>query len=61
MNYVTIGTIVVKLIPCVIGVIKGIDEAKTDDGEVDLVEGVQVGQDFIECTIKSMGLKVKDA
>ena len=41
------------LLPCAIQVSKDINEAKKDDGEVDVEEGLQIAADFFECVMRT--------
>ena len=60
MNYLKWVALILKLIPCVIQVAKDIEDAKDDDDEVSIPEGIEIAENFVRCVLKKMGLDVDD-
>ena len=60
MNYLKWISLVLKITPCIIGVAKAIDEAKKDDGDVDMAEGLEIAEGFFRCVMGKMGFQVDE-
>ena len=58
MKYVKWISLVLKIIPCVIAAAKAYEEAKKDDGEVDMAEGLEIAEAFFKCIIEKMGINL---
>ena len=49
MDWLDIFKWIMKLIPCILSLLKNLNAAKDDDGKVDFEEAVEIAEQFLDC------------